>query len=202
MKLGFKFLFLLIIFTGCSEKAFLVRRESGIFGMRFFLFVEQKNKEKFNGKGEGVLTENAFKCNIYDNFFDRLLITIFFKNEKGMDIYLHEEGIGYTIANKEMGNFFTKNFYSLFKREVNEGFLLEKKFSDDGREVVLNCEVLKTRNSFPQRVAFKVNSSVESGIFIFDIIEISDKIIEISENFDFSNFYKSPNIFEFLRGVQ
>ncbi|MGC8764600.1 MAG: hypothetical protein ACP5QT_01775 [Brevinematia bacterium] len=171
--------------------------------MRFFIFLEEKNGQKFNGKGEGVLSETSFKFNIYDNFFDRLLATVLVTTDEGISVYVYNERTGYFIKNNELGTIFTRNFYQLFKKERGEGLSIEKAFKDNEKDFNVKCKVLKVKNSLPQRVLFEINSfDNEGGHIVFDILEAGDIPVNVPDSFNFSDYYDTSNLFEFLRSLQ
>lgn len=203
MRTEFKiFIFFLLLLSGCVQKTFFIKQESTFFGIKFFIFIENIKGEKFNGKGEGLLSETYFKFNIYDSFFDNLLIYASFKAQEGLKSYVYSEKMAYFLASEYVGDIFTKYFYSIFKREMKEGVVLEKTFKENGREFTVKLKVLKVFNSIPQRVVFELESLDGEGVIVFDILEIGDIPVKLNENFNFSTYYQIFDIFEFLRSLE
>ncbi|MCX7820499.1 MAG: hypothetical protein N2258_02355 [Brevinematales bacterium] len=192
-----KFLLILVIFIfSCSGNNFNVKKENNYFGLRFYIFVT-KDEDVFKGKGEGFLDEKSFICDISDLLLNKKVVSMLF-DIKGLKAYVYTQEMGYFVASPAIGEFFSKDFFYLFKSgETN----IRKIFVDLQKEYELNIDVIKVQNGFPKRVAFLISSSDEIVKILLDIYELTDRDYNLKFDIDISEFYQY-NIFEFFRSIQ
>lgn len=192
-----KFLFVVLLFLfSCSSGSFIVKKESEFLNIKFYIFVT-KDDDVFKGKGEGVLSEKEFFCNINDLLLNKKVVSVLFDKD-GLKAYVYTQEIGYLVNSSFIGEFFSKDFFYLFK---SGKMSLEKNFTELQTDYNLKAQVNKTQNGFPKRISFEISSSEEKVNIVIDIYELSDKSYNLKFDIDISEFYKY-NIFEFFRSIQ
>lgn len=191
----FLFIFFLLFFS-CSIGSFNVKKESNFFNIKFYIFVT-KDEDIFKGKGEGFLSEEEFFCSINDLLLNKKVVSMLFDKD-GLKAYVYTEEVGYLVNSSSIGEFFSKDFFYLFK---SGEMSLRKNFTEDKKDYNLKAEVNKTQNGFPKRISFEISSSEEKVNIVIDIFELSDKSYNFKFDIDISEFYKY-NIFDFFRSIQ